>query len=83
MATKEECDRYAEELAARFEAFTRWAIENWPGKETPLMSSDFAESRKEVGMILGSRLSEAQTETPSMRNGNHQQYVHVNPAPWP
>ncbi len=83
MATKEQCDRYADEVAARFEAFARWAIENWPNKDAPLMSSDFAESRKEIGLILGSRLSEAQTETPSMRKGDHRQYVQMNPAPWP
>ena len=83
MATKEECDKYADELAARFEAFTQWAIENWPNKESPLMSSDFAESRREMGLILGSRLSEAQTETPSPSAEDQTQYVHVNPAPWP
>lgn len=83
MATKEQCDRYADEMAARFEAFTKWAVENWPNKDAPLMSSDFAESRKEIGLILGSRLSEAQTETPSERSGDDTQYIHVNPAPWP
>ncbi len=83
MATKEQRDRYADEVAARFEAFTKWAVANWPNKDDPLMSSDFAASRKEIGLILGSRLSEAQTETPSMRTGDHKQYVHVSPAPWP
>ena len=83
MATKEQREHYADEVAARFEAFTKWAIEHWPNKEVPLMSSDFAEARKEIGFILGSRLSEAQTGTSPPRPSDQRQYVNVNPAPWP
>lgn len=83
MATKEECDRYATEVAHRFEEFTQWAIANWPNKNFPLLSSDFTESRKEVGMILGNKLHEGQTSTDSGNEGDSKQYIDVTPAPWP
>jgi hypothetical protein len=84
MANKEECDRFANEMAHRFEEFTNWAIENWPNKNTPLLSSDFSESRKEIGQILGPRLSEGRTDLPeSPSEDSSTQYVQTNPAPWP
>jgi hypothetical protein len=83
MATKEQCDQYADDVAAKFEAFTQWAIENWPHRDYPLMQSDFAESRKEIGLILGNRLREVQNGSDSRSTKDQKQYVHVNPAPWP
>lgn len=83
MATKEQRDRYADEMAARFEAFTRWAIENWPNDEAPLTSSEFSGARKEIGLLLGTRLSETKTGEASSPKRDQPQYVHVNPAPWP
>jgi hypothetical protein len=83
MASKEECDRYADEVARRFEEFTSWAIANWPEKNFPLLSSDFTQSRREVGMILGSKLHEGHSGTSDDANKNDAQFVHMNPAPWP
>ena len=84
MATKEQCDRFANEMAHRFEDLTKWAIENWPNKDTPLLSSDFSESRKEIGQILGPRLSEGRTDLhePTSEDSSPQ-YVQTTPAPWP
>lgn len=84
MASKEECDRFADEMAHRFEDLVQWAIENWPNKNTPLLSSDFSESRKEIGLILGPRLTEARTDLPELPDeGNATPYVQTTPAPWP
>lgn len=83
MATKEQRDQFADEMAARFEAFTQWAIENWPNKEAPLTSYDFADARKEIGFILGQRLREEKSSSGARTGRDQTQYVHVNPAPWP
>jgi hypothetical protein len=86
MAGKEECDRYAQELARRFEEFTQWAQDNWPVKSMPLLASDFDGSRRELQEILGEKLQRGQgrddsTEAPP--NDGSVQYVNINPAPWP
>lgn len=81
MPTRQQCDDYASEVARRFEEFTGWAIANWPDPTYPLLSSDFMQSRKEIGAILGNKLRERHAEPP-MRPDN-EQYLDVNPAPWP
>lgn len=81
MATKEECDKYAAELAQKFEDLTKWAIQNWPKREFPLLQSDFDASRKEIGQILGPKLGEGDGVTSSSNQPN--QYVDMNPMPWP
>ena len=84
MADKEQCDRFANEMAQRFEELVKWATQNWPHPDIPLQSSDFSESRKEIGQILGPRLSEGRTdlqESPSADDSA--QYVQMTPAPWP
>jgi hypothetical protein len=84
MASKEECDRYAAELTQRFEELARWAIANWPKKDFPLLSSDFSESRREIGGIVGSKLGDASDDdVPSDRRRGAGQYVDMNPMPWP
>jgi hypothetical protein len=83
MASKEECDRYAVELAQRFENLTQWAISNWPNKEFPLLESDFSASRKELGEILGPKLSSGETSPSSPLDDEAGQYRNVTPAPWP
>jgi hypothetical protein len=84
MASKKECDIYAAKVAQRFDEFTKWAIENWPNKEFPLVASDFSESRRELGEILGPKLSEGEDAAPEKQNENDSgQYVNVNPMPWP
>lgn len=83
MSGKEECDRYVEETARRFDEFVRWTISNWPHKNFPLVSSDFAESRRELSKILGSKLHDGQ-QTPSCGlPPDSPQYIDVNPTPWP
>lgn len=84
MASKAECDKYAAELAQRFDEMTRWAIENWPKKEFPLLDSDFTESRREIGQILGPKLGdggESDRIPPSDKDSG--QYRDMNPMPWP
>lgn len=87
MSDKETRDRFAKEMARRFDEFTAWAIEHWPVKSFPLMQSDFVESGKEISEILGSRL--AVDEDAGGGNGNttqseyEPQYVSVTPMPWP
>jgi hypothetical protein len=84
MATKEECDRYAAQLAQRFEEYTKWAIANWPNKEVPLLPSDFTDSRKELSDILGPKLCEGEEVRPAQAgDANQGQYRDVNPMPWP
>ncbi|MES2536535.1 MAG: hypothetical protein V4632_11755 [Pseudomonadota bacterium] len=81
MASKETSDKFAAEMGRRFDDFTKWAIENWPHENYPLLASDFSESRKEIAAILGARLSEGQSALPPPSGDD--QYVSVNPAPWP
>lgn len=83
MASKEECDRYAAKLAQQFEEYTRWAIENWPNKEFPLIASDFDRSRQELSEILGPKLAEGETRRPDDDSGGGGQYRDVTPMPWP
>lgn len=58
MASKEECDRYADELTRRFDHLMQWAITHWPRKDFPLMRSDFDASRRELSEILGPKLGD-------------------------
>lgn len=85
MANKEECDRFAAEIVQRFEAFTKWAIDNWPHRDYPLLESDFEQSRRELQQILGPKLSEARPagEAGPRADDGTVQYVNMNPAPWP
>jgi hypothetical protein len=91
MANKEECDRFAAEMARRFDEFTAWARSNWPNKDFPLLDSDFDASRKEMQQILGDRLNEGRDEASQAGAGGvgpraddgSVQYVNMNPAPWP
>lgn len=89
MASKEQCDRYAEELAQRFEDFTKWAVAHWPREDFPLLQSDFNQSRRELGQIIGAKLGdgddgsdEALPQTPHGRS-DAGQYRDMNPMPWP
>lgn len=83
MANKEQLDQYAEELVQRFDELTRWAIENWPHRNLPLMQSDFAESRREIAKIVGPRLGEGDPDAPPSSPEPDRQYFDMNPAPWP
>lgn len=74
---------YASELVRRFEEFTSWAIANWPEKNYPLMPSDFAESRREISVILGRKLHEGESSPSSTPAQDGAPYLEVNPTPWP
>lgn len=83
MADQAQSDRFAAEMAGRFEEFMHWAIENWPNREAPLLESDFEASRKEMQHLLGARLSQARQGEVGPPAGESVQYVNMNPAPWP
>lgn len=83
MADQKACDEYAAEMARRFDEFVRWARENWPVKQFPLMESDFVESRKELHDILGDRLGAALAGANVDPAAGGPQYVSMNPTPWP
>jgi hypothetical protein len=83
MASKEEYDRYAAELNARFEKFTNWAMENWPKREFPLLRSDFTESRREIAQIAGPKLGDGDTDTAPGKADKSAPFVDMNPMPWP
>lgn len=84
MASKAECDQYAAELTKRFDELTRWAIEHWPKKEFPLLDSDFRESRREIGQILGPKLGDGEEASgPPASDRDSGQYIDMNPMPWP
>lgn len=84
MNNKEQLDQYATELVRRFEDLTKWAIENWPHRDFPLMQSDFTESRREISRIVGPKLGEGDPDAPpSPTSGEDRQYIDMNPAPWP
>jgi hypothetical protein len=83
MASKEQLDQYAAELIARFDDLTKWAIENWPRQDFPLMHSDFAESRREFSKIAGPKLGEGEPQTTAAPAEQDRQYRDMNPAPWP
>jgi hypothetical protein len=84
MASKEECDQFAAALTERFDELTGWAIENWPKKEFPLLQSDFTDSRREIGEIIGPKLGEGDENLPSSQKGDDSApYIDMNPMPWP
>lgn len=95
MPTKQECDDYAIAVVQQFDAFTRWAIAHWPDKHAPLSADDFRAGRRELSALLGARLDaasdgepssvgKATTTSPSVGPSDaSEQYVNVNPAPWP
>ncbi len=83
MADLQDDNLYADELVRRFEEFTGWAIANWPHKNYPLLESDFAEARREISVILGSRLQEGQSSPSAGLRPGEPQYIDTNPMPWP
>jgi hypothetical protein len=47
------------------------------------MSSDFAESRKEIGNIVGPKLGEGDSGTADSGKDDSAPFVDVTPMPWP
>ena len=95
MSTKQDCDAYAVAVVEKFDAFVSWAIEHWPDQQARLTTDDFRAGRRELSALLGARLDgAAQTQensvgkqttgSPSVGPSDaSEQYVNVNPAPWP
>ncbi len=82
MTDKDAAEKFAAGLTQRFEELTRWAISEWPYPNFPLMESDFAESRREISAILGARL-DAGNQGPPSKGDDSDQYIDMNPMPWP
>ncbi len=95
MPTKEECDDYAVTALEQFDAFVRWSIIHWPDQHAPLTSDDFHAGRRELSALLGARLNATNNGeiasinkegigSPSVGPSDpSEQYVNMNPAPWP
>ncbi|RJF97911.1 hypothetical protein [Noviherbaspirillum saxi] len=83
MASKAECDKFAAQLAQRFQEYTKWAIGHWPNKDFPLLESDFSASRRELSTILGAKLSEGEDPATPAGNPDAGQFRDVTPMPWP
>jgi hypothetical protein len=84
MTTRDQRNQYAAELNERYEAFVRWATEHWPNHESPLMESDFAAARRELGLLCGARLGGGdRTADTGGSDDSSAQYLPVNPMPWP
>jgi hypothetical protein len=85
MSNKERYDKYAAEFSGRFEELIRWAMENWPNKNFPLLQSDFVLCRKELADILGPKLSQDEDSalSPSPIDKDNPPFIETTPAPWP
>jgi hypothetical protein len=84
MGSKEEYDRYAAALTERFDEFVRWAMENWPNKDFPLLQSDFEQSRREIADIAGPKLGDGDSGPPGPDEGKEEApFIPMNPMPWP
>lgn len=84
MSDANQADQFAAELTQRFEDWTQWAIQHWPHHDFPLMTSDFAQSRRELNSILGAKLDAGQQSATSNQGPDESgQYIDSNPMPWP
>ena len=95
MPTKQECDAYAVAVVEQFDAFVNWAVTHWPAQQARLSADDFSAGRRELSALLGARLDATAEETeksigkpttgsPSVGPSDaSEQYVNMNPAPWP
>ncbi|GAA4014623.1 hypothetical protein [Actimicrobium antarcticum] len=84
MTSQTERDQFAAEFNRRFEEFVSWANEHWPEKNQPLRPEDFGASRREIALLLGARLhAGSPPDASALPSEGGEQYVNVNPAPWP
>lgn len=95
MPTKQECDDYAVATVTQFDAFVDWAIAHWPDQQAPLSADAFCAARRDLSRLLAARLDAAidgernilgkETTTSSSVGPSDasEQYVNMNPAPWP
>lgn len=72
-------EKYADELMRRYVELRRWAADNWPNAEQPLIASDFVAGDRELHLLLGSRLHVGNRIA---RPGTGR-YEDVTPMPWP
>ena len=95
MPTEQEYNDYAVAVIEQFDAFVHWAIAQWPNHHSPLTADDFSAGRHELTGLLGARLNVANDGEKSsigkktMASSSvgpsdaSEQYVNMNPAPWP
>ena len=95
MSTKQECDAYAVAAVGHFDAFTEWAIANWPDQKMLLTADDFRAGRRELSALLGARLDAAHDGKKAAAGKDpvsstsvgpadaSEQYINMNPSPWP
>lgn len=80
---------YADQVAARFDAFVAWTVAEWPRKEIPLETGDFAEMRMQLMAFVMQRTVDGtvpvgEPATPVFGTADDAtQYLPVTPAPWP
>ena len=84
MASRKECEYFADEFTQRFEALIAWAGANWPEKNQPLDAADFSAWRREAALLLGARLqAQAPADAGPAPADGGAQYINNAPAPWP
>jgi hypothetical protein len=80
---------YADQVAERFDAFVAWAIADWPRKEMPLETGDFAAMRSQLMAFVMQRTVDGTVPVgepaapPFGAADDATQYLPVTPAPWP
>jgi hypothetical protein len=92
MSTNSHANDFATEVAQRYDEFIAWTISQWPSLDDPLSPADFALGRKELSLLLDSRLSTSVSvsstnaptkQLPPDHADNSNQFLPVTPAPWP
>jgi hypothetical protein len=84
--------QYAGDLAARFQTYVDWAIENWPGADagagTPctadaLDATAFRQSRDELEALFRRLDGALQNPGDDPTKPGAAQFIPVTPMPWP
>ncbi|HEY4317613.1 MAG TPA: hypothetical protein VGN04_08420 [Herbaspirillum sp.] len=73
--------QYAEQLAARFQAYVDWAIDHWPLDGQALDPAAFERSREDLTAICRRAGAPAGEIDPGVPGGA--QFLPVTPMPWP
>ena len=73
---------YLQELNARFEKFTAWAISNFPADTSVLTPSDLRTVEKELHLAINEKLRDAGRSS-EKKPEKDAQYEPVTPMPWP
>lgn len=74
-------DEFLQDLAVRLDGVIQWAAENAPVRRSTLSVDEFAEVREKF-LRIASHLENPLEYEPEPEDGG-EQYVNVNPAPWP